>query len=97
MKQAEILSVQTNTPENNQRDTIVVREQYKDSPLTIIGLDGETKWFAALANKRLTEYYNTKEEVEQILENKPWELIIAMVVAVAEDTVNYIQRELTEN
>lgn len=91
------LSSQMNVEDPTSSNSIIVsREQYEDSPLSICSIEEETKWFLALGTKRLTEYKDTKEEILALLEKKPWDLIILITVAVAEDTINYMQREAFE-
>lgn len=95
--QSQLLSTQMNVEDTtNSNSMIVSREQWENSPLTICSIEEEKKWFIALGTKRLTEYFDQKEEVEIVLNAKPWDLLIQIMVAVTEDTLTYIQREAFE-
>lgn len=94
MKQSEILASQLNADDpTKSNSTLVSRQQWEQSPLTICSIEEGSKWFLALGTKRLTKYYEYQHEVEEVLNQKSWELIIQIMVAVAEDTFNYINTQ----
>lgn len=94
MKQSEILASQLNADDpTKSNSTLVSRQQWEESPLTICSIEEGSKWFLALGTKRLTKYYEYQHEVEEVLNQKSWELIIQIMVAVADDSWNYRQAE----
>lgn len=98
MKQSEILASQLNAEDpTSSNSTLVNRIQWENSPLTICSIEEGNKWFLALGTKRLTEYYEYQHEIETLLNNKTWDLIILITIAVTEDTLNYIEAEKQKN
>lgn len=92
--QADILAKMTGTENPSKDNTMLVsRQQWEESPLTICSIEEGNKWFLALGTKRLTEYYPEKTYVELLLTNQSWQLLIQIMVAVAEDTHNYINEQ----
>lgn len=93
MTQAEILAAQTGGQQTSKNTQLVSREQWEDSPLTICGIEEGNKWFIALGIRRVTDYYQTKDEIITLLKEKQWELIIIIIAAVTEDTVRYLKEQ----
>ena len=84
---------QTNANEQPKSHSLVNRDQYRDTPIMIITKTiGETDQFhsfAALGNKRITQYFDTPEEVITYVDSRPWELLITLMTAIADDTYTY--------
>lgn len=59
-----------------------------NTPFTIVRTHDGTKNFIAMGNARLSEYKETMEECEEMVNCKSWELIMAMCGRIAELTYN---------
>lgn len=73
---------------SNSSKKIIEREQIDESIIWLIGV--EEGWFAAIGDKRITEIYKNKEELEELINKKDWNLITAMLTIMAEG----VSREL---
>lgn len=96
-KHAELLALQNNAPEilNLKSSELIHTEQIEDSALHYVKIQPENepeKWFIALGKKRLTEYFFTKDKAEQALTT--WRFKIDLMVAIAQDTIEYGQFKL---
>lgn len=70
---------------------IIEREHVEKTPFWIIKL--EKGWFIAMTDKRLTDFYKTKEEVLELIYTKDWELLFNMTIHLAKHII-YEQKEL---
>lgn len=96
-KHKELLALQNNAPEilNLKSSELIETEQIEDSALHFVKISPENepeKWFIALGKKRLTDYYQTKEECEKCLNT--WRFWIDLQVAITQDTIEYGQFKL---
>lgn len=89
------LSIQsTNVDEsvdnNPSGEQLLEREQITNSPFWIIGnkVDG---YYLVLGHYRLTDVYNTKQEVIEYVNNRPWDIILGMIIS-----VNHTDKQLQE-
>lgn len=73
-----------NESNKNYSTKLVEREAYEDSPLMINRIE-EKGWFITLGNKRLTEYYEKKYQIIDLLEKPTWQLLITLMIAVHDD------------
>lgn len=83
------LNTQTNANEKQPNKEIsskklFTQEQVEDSPIWIVGKEEEKEYFAILGENRITEIYETAEEVRELIEKRSWNLIITIASIVAE-------------
>lgn len=57
-------------------------EKIEGTPFTIVGLND--KYFLAMGNYRLTELFSTKEEAAVQLKENMWDVVMQIVIIVAE-------------
>lgn len=89
-EQADTSNGQNTAKDQNNKQSgeqIIIRDEYKGIPL--IGL--AEGWFAALGTKRLTDYFKTKEELIKHIDNRPFELVVTLAAAVAEEIIHIKQ------
>lgn len=89
------LSIQSTNAEesvdnNHSGEQLLEREQIPNSPFWIIGnrIDG---YYLVLGHYRLTDVYNTKQEVVDFVNNRPWDIILGMIIS-----VNHTDKQLQE-
>lgn len=68
---------------------LVTRKEVKDSPFVVIGItakeESEKKeYFGVLGNYRITETYDTSEEVEKLLKKITWNRIVQVILIISE-------------
>ena len=63
-------------------EELVKREQIKDTPFTMIGMDG--KWFGTMGEYRMTEQFDNKGELEDSLKCITWNRIIQVMMVINE-------------
>lgn len=71
---------------NKQNSSFIEREEIKDSPFMIIST--EEGHFGVMAEYRITEIRNSKEEVMQELERITWNRIVQVIALVNEKLNN---------
>jgi hypothetical protein len=72
---------QKNGNNKNSNYKLVERETVPNSPFTLIKFE-EKGWYITIAQNRLSEAYENKEEAIKYIEQKPWELIIKVILAI---------------
>lgn len=80
-------STAKNQNNENSSEQIIIRDTHKGLP--IVGLP--EGWFAALGTKRLTDYFKTKEELIKHIDERPFELVVTLSAAVAEEIIHIKQ------
>lgn len=77
-------SISMNVEKANKQGSseLVQREQLKNTPFTMIGL--ENRWFGTMGEYRMTEEYESKEELENELSNITWNRIIQVMMVLDE-------------
>ena len=58
---------------------LVKIKNVEGTPFTIVTVESTNKKFVAMGQARMSEYKDTMEECEEMINNKSWELIMAMV------------------
>ena len=77
------------TKQNNSTSYELIKVRHiQGTPFTIVKVEENQSWFIAMGNARLTEYKDTVKECEEMIENKSWELTMAMCGRIAELTYN---------
>lgn len=72
------------TNQNKQVSSELIKIKHvKETPFTIVTVE-ENKVFIALGQARMTDYKENIEECEEMINNKSWELIMAMVGRISE-------------
>lgn len=96
-KQKELLSTQNNAEGIHNSKPLIEREEIPNTPFKIIHL--QEKWFIVMGDHRLTELYNTKEEVLEYFHNHMWETIIHVILLVIDYKQEWqnLQKKTTEN
>lgn len=66
---------------------LIVRDSYKG--LQIVGMGTEEtpeikKWFGALGNQRITDYFETETDIKKYIDEKPFEIIVVLTAVVIE-------------
>lgn len=69
---------------------IVKYEKLESTPFTIVSIEKEH--FGAMGMHRITDIYETKEEVKADLEKMTWDRVVQVIWAVVEK-VNLIKKE----
>lgn len=93
----------TNVSENHKSKStmIISREPYMEMGLhvfDIIGTDEEKQWSAVCGKYRVTPYFESKEEVTNYLDAKPYLLIMSLVnlvLALQQDLDQSTKKELS--
>lgn len=73
------LSTQQNAEEAS---SLASYDKIEGTPFTVVGLNG--KYFLAMGNHRLTEVFDSSEEAAEQLSKNMWEIVMQIVVIVAE-------------
>lgn len=84
--QRELLQSQTNVEESqdNQNYPLIKREKVEGTPFHLVNAN-EEGWFIALGKYRMTEVgYYTKSELEVMVMNKDWTLILDTIAVLTE-------------
>lgn len=84
----------TNLNSSNNEE-MVKTETMKNNPFTAVWTE-KTGWFAALGNKRLTETFVTKEELEKYIGKKTWDLLFNVVSLIADTTCEIREAKKTQ-
>lgn len=79
------MNAQEKTNSNYSNEEMVKTEPMKNNPFTAVWTE-KTGWFAALGNKRLTETFVTKEELEKYVGKKTWDLLFNVLSLIADTT-----------
>lgn len=84
-KQKDILNTQLNVGEtlnylSNSEETLITREPVKGSPFVTVKIDN--KYFLALGDARITELFETKEQVYEYLKDNLWNIIGVYVLEI---------------
>lgn len=66
---------------------LIIRDSYKG--LQIVGIGTEEtpeikKWFGALGNQRVTDYFETEHDMKNYIDEKPFEIIVVLAAIVNE-------------
>ncbi len=72
------------TDKEDSTSEMLVREEIKDSPFTLISMKEENKHFGVMGMHRITEYRESKEEVVKELEEFTWNRVIQVVMLLVE-------------
>lgn len=64
-------------------EELVIREKIEDSPFTAVKI-GDSGWAAGIGKHRLTEFYETKEEVIADVLEISWKRIVQVVSIMAD-------------
>lgn len=76
--------------EKNKQTSLITRHKYEEGYgadiLNIIGLEDDTKWFATLGNYKITETFDTKEELIKFLDKKTTLFILTLTSAAKQAT-----------
>lgn len=92
-EQAELLQLQNSVEKENESSKIsselIHREDLGNGPMQLI--QSERGWFAALGLSRLTEYFETKEELEKYTET--WQFQVITITEIAVKTYEHIIKE----
>lgn len=70
------------TDKQTSSNELITRDEVKDSPFTIIGIEGQ--YFATMGMYRITETYSSKEEAEEEVKKITWNRIIQVVQLLTE-------------
>lgn len=76
-EQSELLQLQTSARKersSNSGDKIIERKQYGETVIWIIGKEGE--YFATIGKYKLSNSYETMDEVEEMLDGTDWHSVI---------------------
>lgn len=68
--------------------TLIERTQHEESPYMLVKQGDE--WFAAIGNNRVTEKYETKEELEEKIGKKDWDTIYNTIAVIAKSIIREI-------
>ncbi len=80
----QLLNINTNADvlESNSNSNLIERENIENTPFTVITENGYS--FGVMAEYRITEKYDTKEEVRQELKEITWNKIIQVTALLIE-------------
>lgn len=88
---------QNNNPFGDLDKQIIQRSNYKGLQIVKIMADEETKSpernFVALGGYRLTEYFDTENELKEYLENKPFEMMILLAANITEQMWKELEKK----
>ena len=70
-------------------------EAIENTPFSLCYNEG--KWFGLLSNKRLTEFYDNKEECIKDVTNMTWDRIVQVIWVISEKMIEIKNLNLTEN
>lgn len=80
-KQKDILNTQSNAEETPKQNSLIIeREQIENTPFWT--LKTEEGWFLVMGDYRVTEVYETKEEVLECLERDKWKIVLHLAIIV---------------
>ncbi len=85
MEIKELSNTQTNVETSDKQNSnyeLFESEQLNETPFTII--KANEKYFGVLGNHRVTELFDTKEEVETELKDVTWNRVLQVIWAVVE-------------
>jgi hypothetical protein len=84
MKKEQSLHIDTtvDVSENNSNSTLIERENIENTPFTVITENGYS--FGVMAEYRITEKYDTVEEVKQELKEITWNKIVQITALLIE-------------
>jgi hypothetical protein len=74
------------------QEELISRTDVKDSPFQVIGIEG--KYFGCMGNYRLTEQFDTEEEVLDDLDGFSWNRVVQVMMLLNEKlNVNDLNKE----
>lgn len=85
---------ETNTENKHSSELIKIRH-IANTPFTIVYVDENKSYFIAMGNARLSDYMNSDEDCVKMIEEKSYELIMAMCGRIA--TLTYNDLKLNNN
>lgn len=96
-KQGDTLRTQNNVEETPKSNSLIEREEIPNTPFKLIHL--QDKWFMVLGDHRLSQLYDTKEEVLDYFKTHMWETIIHIVIIIADEKKLWqeLEKITTEN
>lgn len=98
LKQAELLSTQSNVEENQSKEPsseLIHREDVENTPFQVVGND-EKGWIITIGRFKLTENRPTKIEALQELQIRPWAITLRLITTLHEAIMIKIGEELMQ-
>lgn len=84
MKTTTLLDTQSNAEKNDNYK--FSRKTIEESPFTMVGDD--KGWFVAMGDNRITEYFEDELSLLDYVHDKPWDLIITVMMVVVDKMNN---------
>lgn len=95
-KQAELLASQTNAenPDNSISDSkpLIEKEPFPGTPFWLIG-NQDNGYFLAMGQHKLSNNFNTKQQVREFLLYNQWDIILTMNLVIIQNEISKLKNQ----
>lgn len=82
---------------NPTNEELIKRERIDDSPFIMISIESKKQNFAIMGSERITEIYESKEQVIDALSGIDWKIMISVIATVVNSMAAVVQAQETIN